>query len=48
MQHVEDRYTLYVLLANIDAETFWNAPVATVERIYDNKLAFDGWRNAEV
>lgn len=39
-------YVLYVLEAQIDPETFWHAPVATVERIYSGKLAFDGWKNS--
>lgn len=46
IKHVEDKYTLYVLSARIDSETFWHAPLATVERIYENKLAFDAWRNS--
>ena len=39
-------YVLYVQEAQIDAETFWHEPIATVERIYASKLAFDGWKNS--
>ncbi len=43
---MEDLYTLYVLVAGIDAHTFWHSPIQTVERIYANKSAFDGWKNS--
>jgi len=43
---VEDLYTLYVLEGGVDPETFWHSPIATVERIYTNKLAYDGWKNS--
>ncbi|MGN7117854.1 hypothetical protein ACTHQ8_16525 [Lysinibacillus odysseyi] len=43
---MEDIYTLYVLKSGIDPETFWHQPIRSVERIYANKLAFDGWENS--
>lgn len=47
IKHVEDLYVLYVIEGGIDHETFWHSPIATVERIYSNKLAFDGWKTAK-
>lgn len=41
---VEDKYVLYCLVCGIDAETFWHEPIASVERIFQGKSAFDGWR----
>ncbi|WP_279625767.1 hypothetical protein [Parageobacillus thermantarcticus] len=38
-------YVLYCLGAGIDPETFWHEPIASVERIYQGALAFEGWRN---
>lgn len=46
IETVEDMYVLYVLNAKIDATTFWHEPIASVERIYSGKLAFDGWSNS--
>lgn len=48
IEHVEDLYTLYVLVAGIDCKTFWHDQIASVERIYANKLAFDSWQNSLV
>ncbi|WP_209020952.1 hypothetical protein [Evansella clarkii] len=40
---MEDRYVLYVLVYGIPDHIFWYKPIATVERIYEGKRAYDGW-----
>jgi hypothetical protein len=41
---VEDLYTLYVLVYGIDPEMFWDFPIASVERVFQDKQAYDGWQ----
>lgn len=45
INHVEDLYVLYCLIGGISDNEFWHSPIGSVERIYQNKLAYDGWSN---
>ncbi|GAF63642.1 hypothetical protein BTS2_0533 [Bacillus sp. TS-2] len=42
---VEDRYVTYCLISRIAEKIFWHYPIASVERIYQGKQAYDGWKN---
>lgn len=42
---MEDLYTLYVLILKIGEEFFWHAPISEVERVAENKIAYDAWVN---
>lgn len=42
---MEDLYTLYVLILNIGEDFFWHAPIEEVERVAENKQAYDAWAN---
>lgn len=41
---MEDKYTFYVLILGLGEDFFWNAPIAEVERVAENKIAYDGWK----
>lgn len=41
---MEDKYVLYCLGSGIDSEFFWHEPIASVERVYQGKMAYDAWR----
>ncbi|SEB15732.1 hypothetical protein SAMN05421743_12136 [Thalassobacillus cyri] len=45
LECVEDRYVLYCLGSGIDSDVFWHYPIPDVERIYESKQAYDGWKN---
>ncbi|WP_321212314.1 hypothetical protein [Pseudalkalibacillus hwajinpoensis] len=38
-------YVLYVLVYGIDPEVFWDFPIVEVDRIFENKQAYDTWSN---
>lgn len=43
---VEDLYTLYCMVYGVESEIFWHEPISTVERVFENILAFRGWENS--
>lgn len=42
---VEDKYVLYSLVYEIPDHVFWHHPMASVERIFQSKRAYDSWSN---
>jgi hypothetical protein len=42
---VEDKYVLYVLVYKIPDHVFWYHPMASVDRIFESKQAYENWRN---
>lgn len=43
LEDLEDRYTFYVMILGISEDLFWNADVAFVEAVVQNKTAYDNW-----
>lgn len=45
METVEDFYTYYVMILEVPENEFWNSTIGFLERITENKSAFDAWKN---
>ena len=43
LETIEDHYTYYVQLMGIPEDVFWHAPFPFLERIVENKTAYDAW-----
>ncbi|MCI6239464.1 MAG: hypothetical protein MR638_10545 [Lachnospiraceae bacterium] len=43
LETIEDHYTYYVQLMGIPEDVFWHAPFSFLERIVENKTAYDAW-----
>ena len=43
---IEDYYTYYVQIMGIPEELFWHAGLPFLERVVENKSAYDGWYNS--
>ncbi|MGR5989457.1 hypothetical protein ACT7C6_02260 [Bacillus paranthracis] len=41
---VVDLYSLYVFIFEIPEKTFWHLPLRDVQRIAENKSAYEGWK----
>jgi len=41
---VEDKYFFYVLELGISEDFFWNKPIASVERVAGNRMAYLAWK----
>ncbi|MEM5612472.1 hypothetical protein AAHB63_26615 [Bacillus thuringiensis] len=41
---VVDLYSLYVFIFEISEKTFWHLPLRDVQRIAENKSAYEGWK----
>ncbi len=47
IEGVEDAYTYYVLLLGIPEGVFWYADPPFVQRVAENKSAYDAWDACE-
>lgn len=47
IEDVEDAYTYYVMILGVSEELFWNADIAFLRSVVENKSAFDGWKSSE-
>ena len=43
LEDIEDYYTYYVQIMELPEDIFWNAEIPFLDRIIDNKVAYDGW-----
>ena len=43
IEDIEDAYTYYVLLLGIPETIFWDADVAFLRGVVEDKAAYDGW-----
>lgn len=43
LEEFEDYYAYYVLIMKIPDAMFWASDLNTLDRICQNKLAYDGW-----
>ena len=43
LESIEDYYTYYVQIMGVPEELFWHARLPFLERIVENKSAYDGW-----
>ncbi len=43
MEEIEDYYTYYVMIMEIPEETFWKTDLPFLDRVAENKTAYDGW-----
>lgn len=41
---MEDVYSYYVLFLGLGEDFFWNAPIQSVEKVAQNKIAFENWK----
>lgn len=48
MEEIEDYYTYYVQVLGISEEVFWNADISSIERIVENKTAYDSWMSSVI
>ena len=48
LEEFEDYYTYYVLIMKIPDSFFWETDIGTLDRICDNKIAYDGWLAQEM
>lgn len=46
IETIEDAYTFFVVISGVSEDTFWNAPISSLQTIYANKAAFDGWTSS--
>lgn len=43
LEEIEDYYTYYVQIMKVDESLFWNADITFLDKIVENKSAYDGW-----
>lgn len=43
MEEIEDYYTYYVMIMEIPEETFWKTDLPFLDRVAENKTAYDSW-----
>lgn len=43
LEEIEDYYTYYVNILKIPEDIFWNADISFIERVVENKTAYEKW-----
>ena len=43
LEEVEDYYCFYVQIMKLPEDLFWTADIAMLDRIIENKQAYDSW-----
>lgn len=46
IEDIEDAYAFYVLCLGVSEDVFWNYDINFVNKVIENKLAFEAWQNS--
>ena len=48
LSEIEDYYTYYVQIMGVPEATFWHASIPLLQKIVDNKAAYDSWHSSVI